>query len=60
MAELTVTSFILPPDGDVSKARPLDDLTKEEKETWLDRVAERLSRAMSDYYSCHIDEYDKI
>lgn len=36
--------------------KQVDELTPEQ----LDRMAERLSRAMSDYYTAHHEEYKKL
>ena len=36
--------------------KQVDKLTPE----YLDRMSERLSKAMSEYYSNHIDEYRKL
>lgn len=46
--ELTVTFFI--------GGKQIDELTPEQSE----RMAERLSKAMSVYYTAHADEYQKI
>lgn len=46
--ELTVTFFI--------GGKQVDELTDEQ----LDRMAERLSKTMSHYYSSHLEEFKKI
>ena len=46
--ELTVTLFV--------GGKQVDELTPEQKE----RMAQRLSKTMSSYYTAHIDEYKKI
>ncbi|MBQ6756485.1 MAG: hypothetical protein IJP43_06040 [Oscillospiraceae bacterium] len=40
--------------------RPIEELTEEELEAWRERVAQRFSAVFSDYYSNHIEEYQKI
>lgn len=46
--QLTVTFFI--------GGKQVDELTDEQ----LDRMAERLSKTMSRYYSSHLEEFKKI
>jgi len=40
--------------------RPLEELTAEERAAFGDRAAERMGRALNDYFSRHIDEYAAI
>ena len=40
--------------------RPIEELTPEEREDWERRAVERMGRALSDYFSSHIEEYKKI
>lgn len=37
-----------------------DDLTEEQKEYYRQKMKENLSRRMSDYYSHHLDEFEKL
>ena len=46
--ELTVTLFV--------GGKQVDELTEEH----LERMAQRLSKTMSNYYTAHLDEYQKI
>ena len=47
---------IMPDRGPV----PLDELTKEERESWGERMRERLSENMSAYYTQHPEEYARL
>lgn len=40
--------------------RPWEEMSKQEKEEYGTRAAERMGRALNDYFSCHIDEYQKV
>ena len=54
--ELTCTSYI-----SIDGAEPVlfDSLSDEEKERCLQKMMDRLSRNMSEYYSNHMDEFIK-
>lgn len=52
--QITVKSFLIMPDGSV---KPLEELTKEERENWDRERTARLKRVMTDYYKQHPDEY---
>jgi len=54
--EITFTNYI-----SIDGAEPvlMDSLTKEQKEYCLQKMMDRLSRNMSDYYSNHMDEFIK-
>ena len=55
--EITVRSFVIMPDG---RTVPVEDLTDEERAEWHRRQLQRLSEAMSDYYTQHPEEYAKL
>lgn len=40
--------------------RPIEDLTAEEREAFDARCAERMGRAINDYYSCHPEELEQL
>ncbi len=46
--------YLLQPDGTPIS---FDELTEEQKASWRERAAQRLSEAMSDYYTQHPEEY---
>lgn len=55
--EITVRCFVIMPDG---RTVPVEDLTDEERAEWHRRQLQRLSEAMSDYYTQHPEEYAKL
>jgi len=40
--------------------KPLHELTQEEYEDFQRRTAERIGNTLNDYFSAHIEEYQKI
>lgn len=57
MQEITYACFMHMKDGRIV---PLEELTPEEKERCMNSMAERSSRVMSEYYSNHPEEFDKL
>ena len=55
--ELTCVSFVIFPDG---RTAPVKELTEEERAQWHRNMSERLSEAMSDYYTQRPDEYARL
>ena len=55
--ELTCVSFVIMPDGRTVRA---EELTAEEHAAWQQRMRQRLSENMSDYYTQHPEEYRRI
>lgn len=55
--ELTCVSFVVFPDG---RTVPVEELTEQERETWHARMRERLSEAMSGYYTQHPEEFARL
>lgn len=55
--ELTCESFVIFPDG---RTVPVGELSEEEREQWRANMRQRLSEAMSDYYTQHPEEYAKL
>ncbi len=51
---ITVKGFLIMADG---SAKPIEELTKEERENWDRERTARLKRVMTDYYRQHPDEY---
>ena len=37
-----------------------DDLSEKEKDSFRERMSQNLSKRMSDYYSAHPDEYERL
>ena len=37
-----------------------EDLTEKEREKYRQRMSENLSRRMSDYYSNHLDQFERL
>ena len=54
---ITVVGFVLMEDG---SAVPVEDLTPEQRERWIEAACKRLSERMSDYFTQHPEEYAKI
>lgn len=54
--EITVCGFVLQESGPV----PLEALTEEQRASWNERMCQRLSEGMSDYYTQHPDEYARL
>lgn len=54
---LTCAGYITLKDG---RTIPVEDMTAEERERVNKSVNERLSRVMSEYYSLHPDEFEKL
>lgn len=55
--ELGFICYILTPDrGPV----PMNEMPPEELAAWGKRMSKRSSEAMSDYYTQHPDEYEKL
>lgn len=40
--------------------RPWEDMSPQEREEYGTQAAERMGTALNDYFSCHIDEYQKV
>lgn len=55
--ELTCVSFVVFPDG---RTVPVRELTEEERAQWHRSMSERLSEAMSDYYTQHPEEFARL
>lgn len=54
--EITVCGFLLQESGPV----PLETLTEEQRASWQERMCQRLSEGMSDYYTQHPGEYARL
>lgn len=55
--DLTFVCYVLKENGE---AVPFEALTEEEREQLRQNMARRLSRAMSDYYTQHPDEFSRL
>lgn len=55
--ELTCVSFVVFPDG---RTVPVGELTEEERAQWHRSMSERLSEAMSDYFTQHPEEFARL
>ena len=55
--DLTFVCYVLKENGE---AVPFESLTEEEWENFRQNMARRLSRAMSDYYTQHPDEFARL
>jgi hypothetical protein len=55
--DITVIGFV--PDG-AGGYRPLEDMTPEERRDFGTRLAQRMGKALNDYYSVHPAEYARI
>lgn len=40
--------------------RPLEELTPQEREDFVNRTVERMGNALNNYYSCHPQEWVKL
>ena len=60
MASKTIPFRIFIKDTATDETRLWGELTEEEKEEYRQRMAENLSRRMSDYYSAHLDEFERL
>lgn len=56
----TIPFRIFIKDTATDETRLWDDLTDKEKEGYKKRMSENLSQRMSDYYSAHLDEYERL
>lgn len=56
MKKLTVRGFVVMGD----KTVPIESLTPEELENLRNKWAERLSKGLSEYYSQHLDEFERL
>ncbi len=54
--DITVRGFVLYESGPVA----VEDLTVEQRETWLTHMRDRLSENMSDYYTQHPEAWKRI
>lgn len=54
--EITVCGFVLLESGPT----PLEALTEEQRASWQERMRQRLSEGMSDYYTQHPGEYKRL
>ena len=50
---LTVTGYLRMRDGSV---KPMDELTAEERQEFIDAASEKIGRVFSEYYSRHPEE----
>lgn len=55
--EITCRSFVIMPDG---RTVPVEELTEEERAQWHRSMKERLSEAMSGYYTQHPEEFARL
>lgn len=55
--DIRVRGFMILEDGSTA---PLEALTEEQLRRFRERSAARLSRAMSEYYTQHPDEYARL
>lgn len=56
-ADITVIGFV--PDG-AGGYRPVESMTPEERRDFGTRLAQRIGKALNDYYSVHPAEYARI
>lgn len=55
-SDITVRGYVLYESGPV----PVEELTEEQRETWQAHMCSRLSEAMSDYYTQHPDQWERL
>lgn len=55
-SDITVRGYVLFERGPV----PVEDLTEEQRESWLQRMSQRLSEGMSDYYTQHPEAWKRV
>ena len=55
--DLTFVCYVLKEN---SEAVPFESLTEEERKQFRQNMARRLSGAMSDYYTQHLDEFARL
>jgi hypothetical protein len=60
MANKTIPFRIFIKDTATDDTRLWGELTEEEKEGYKKRMSKNLGQRMSDYYSAHPDEYERL
>ena len=60
MANETIPFRIFIKDTATDETRLWDDLTDKEKEEYKKRMSANLSQRLSDFYSAHLDYYERL
>ncbi len=55
--ELTAVAYVIMEDGEIV---PFDEMTEEQRTRWQENTCKRLSERMSDYYTQHPDQYQRL